>query len=207
MRSERVQVRMSAERREAVERGAARLGCDVSRYARLLVSIALDGGNGPFLEEPEGRLGSCLSFLVPPSMASAIGRAADASGTTRARWLRAALSADVIPGCGEGAVVVLDADSVANEIRANRTQLYRIGNNVNQIAHAMNVLKGKQWVESAQVEVILNRYASALEKAEADLDAVEDAIRGCLTVLSQAEGDFILVRNRRGDWVAKQRRS
>lgn len=192
MKSERIQVRMSAAQKEAVERRAALFGCDASRYARLLVAIALEAGEAPRQDDAGGPLGSCLAFSVPPDMARGIERAATRCGTTRARWLRAALSADASPGSGEGSVIVVDADAAAEELRAIRSDLARIGSNINQIALGINIMAKKKWLSEREARSLFETWARSTEEARDALERLygvaEDGIaasamlRGCWAV-------------------------
>lgn len=190
MKSERVQVRMSAAQKDAVERRAALFGCDASRYARLLVSIALDAGGELHAPEPAGPFGACLAFAAPPGMARAIDAAAERSGTARSRWLRAVLAAEAVPGSGGGAAVVVDTEAAAEELRAIRAELARVGNNVNQIALGINILAKKNWLSENDARSIFEVWARRTEEAGNALERFQCTLEDGIAMSAMARGGW-----------------
>lgn len=67
-----------------------------------------------------------------------------------------------MPGTGDDAIPVLEVGPLKDEVRSLRTELSRIGNNVNQVAHAMNILKNKQWVSTVEAQAIIGHYDEVL---------------------------------------------
>ncbi len=118
---------------------------------RAVAANASRGGNTVHL---------CVS--LPTNLCSFAQSEADRFGVSLAAYLRAVLSIPCMPGTGDDAIPVLEVGPLKNEVRALRTELSRIGNNVNQVAHAMNILKNKQWVSTVEARAIIGHYDEVL---------------------------------------------
>lgn len=195
-----VTVRVQERQKRSLQSMAAAFGLTPSAYGRLVVGMAERGlvpdrVLGVAVRAAAG-VGGCRSqfrFALPGFLHDYVKSEAERWGVSQGVLLRAILSIPCVPGEGSDAVQVIEVGALAREIRGLRTDLSRIGNNVNQIAHAMNVLRLKQWVSGPEVEVILNRYATALERADDGLDAANDVLLDCLSILSSAGTDIVPV--------------
>lgn len=206
MRSSRVDVnvRMPQRQKSGILRLAEGFDQSASAYARMAVDVCL---GKPELEaavkkalRTEARnkgTEAQFRFALGKDQYGEVLRRADSLGVTAVAYLRALLSIPCVPakeGVPEPEVVsVVDTDAVRRELRAIRTELARIGNNVNQIAYGINLMNKKSWLSAREAGSLFGAWRESTAKAQAEIEAVEDAVEAALAGLSAAERGHIVL--------------
>lgn len=200
-----VNVHMPRAQKEGIKRLADGLGVTPSTYARIAVEVALakpgmDSVVAKMLhaKAPDKDLDEQFRFALGRPQHRELRGRADALGVTMAPYLRAVLSIPCVPAKGDGGgggdvVSFVDSAAVRRELREIKTDLARIGNNLNQIARGINVMSKKNWLSAREAESLFTFWRESTGRAQADLDGIGDAVDECLSILREAGDGFAIV--------------
>lgn len=193
---------MPAAQKRRVLRLAEGLGVTPSAYARMAVEAALEN---PAVEGAVKRIAcggrptegcdSQFRFALARPHYDELRRRSDELGIALSAYLRAALSIPCVPPA-EGAepdACYVEVRATLTELRGIRTDLARIGNNVNQIAYGINLMNKKGWLSAQDAGSIFSRWAESTERAEEDLERIEGAVGTCVSALTAACVDYVRV--------------